>query len=243
VFRGAGTPVQALAGMRSDQDAAGPNLRYVRALLESGNATAALARARSLHDANPGAPAAAILLGDCLMANGDYAGAGDLFEQAANMRFDEAVLLRIADAWQRAGKPEKIQRALGLFLRENPMNLEAQRLLAAYMLAAGEHDRALTLLQSMRARIGNEDALLMTQLSYAHIGLGQMEKALPFAAHAYRLAPMNAVTTDAFGWALFKARGAKPEALELLRKAAQLAPQEAQVQRHLKEAQAVLNAA
>lgn len=240
VFRGAGTPVEAMAGMRSDPESAGPNLRYVRALLESGDAKRALAQARSLYDANRGAPAAAILLGDCLMANGAYAEAGDLFEQGANMRFDEAALLRIADAWQRAGKPEKLQRALGLFLRENPMNIEAQRLLAAYMLAAGEHDRALVLLESMRARIGNEDVLLMTQLSYAQIGVGQPEKALPYAAHAYRLAPMNAVATDAFGWVLFKARGATPEALELLHKAAQLAPREAQVQRHLREA---LNAA
>tara|TARA_R110000782_G_scaffold117364_1_gene207522 strand:- start:21356 stop:23299 length:1944 start_codon:yes stop_codon:yes gene_type:complete len=236
VYRGAGDPAQVAGAADADPTLAAPNLRYIRALLEAGQGQAALARARQLAAANPGAPAAFVALGDCLMDMGRYAQAARAYERAADMRFREDVALRLVDAWQKAGNQEKAQRALGLFLAQNPMNVEGQRLAAAYLLGAGDTDRALALLSNLQSRLGSEDALLMADLARVWIAKGEPHRALPYAAHAYRLLPMSAVTADIFGWTLLKARGANAPAKELLEKAAQLAPGEPLVRQHLAEA-------
>ncbi len=236
VYRGAGRPDAIVAQADADPAAAAPNLRLIRALIEAGQGQAALARARSLASANPGVPAAHLALGDCLLASGLPGEAAGAYARAANLRFDEGTALRLVDAWRRAGDEEKARQALGLFAVQNPMNVEAQRLSAQLLLAAGEYARALRLLSGLRVRLGNEDALLMADIAHAHIGLGQFDQALPFAAHAYRLLPASAPTGDVFGWALFKARRDDPRAIELLRKAEMLAPDEPLVKLHLGEA-------
>jgi len=111
--------------------------------------------------------------------------------------------------------------------------VEGQRLVASLLLAAGEHDRAWRLLSVLRARLGNRDALLMTDMARALVGLRQPERALPYAAHAYRLQPMSAVTSDIFGWTLLRAGRSRAQARELLEKARSLAPGEPLVQWHL----------
>lgn len=233
VYRGAGKPEAALAAADADPAGIAPNLHYIRALLEAGQRDAAIARARALAAANPGAPAAHLALGDCLAAAGQYGEAAPAYERAANMRFDENVALRLADAWRRAGQAAKAQRVLGLFLAQNPMSVEGQRLAASLMLAAGEGERALTLLNGLRERLGNHDALLMADIARAHLGLGQARQALPYAAHAYGLQPASAVTSDIFGWTLFSAGLHPDNARELLEKANGIAPAEPLVQLHL----------
>jgi len=235
VFRGAGDPAQAAGEANADARAAAPNIRYIRALLQVGQRDAALARARSLATANSGAPDAWIALGDCLIAARRPAEAAKVYERAAGLRFRADVALRLAEAWRLAGQPDRARYVLGLFLSQNPQDIDALRLAATLMLAAKDYDRALTLLESLRARLGNEDALLMADLARAHIGTGDAAAALPFAVHAYRLMPASAVGSDIFGWALFKAGRDRKTALALLRKAAQLAPGEPVVREHLAE--------
>lgn len=240
VFKGAGVPA-AVAGAALAQPAdAYANLRYIRALLEAGQRQAALDQARSLRAANPGVPAALVVWGDCLTALGRYGEAAVAYEQAGDIRFSEAVALRIIDAWRRAGQPAKAQRALNLYLAQNPMSIEVSRLAASLWLAAGDYDRALPMLEALQQRLGNEDTQLMADLARAWIGKEVPAQALPFAAHAYRLQPANPVAADIFGWTLFKARGGSIAARDLLQKAAQLAPQEALVRLHLGEVYAAL---
>lgn len=238
VYRGAGSLAETAPDANVDPKAAAPNLRYIRALLEAGQVQAALSRARALHAANPGAPAAAIALGDCLIASGRPAEAAVAYEAAGNLRYDEDTALRLVDAWRRAAKPERAEYALRLLLWQNPMSVAAQRLAASYWLAAGDYGRAWGMLDAVRERLGNEDALLMANLATVHIGMDEAEAALPYAAHAYRLMPASAVTSDAFGWALFNAAPEDGRALELLQKAEALAPKEPLVQWHLGEAYA-----
>lgn len=231
-YRGAGRPDDLITQADADPSAA-TNLRLIRKLMEAGQGQAALARARSLAVAKPGAPEALIALGDCLLASGPPEDAAIAYARAANLRFDENTALRLVDAWRRAGQEDKARQALGLFAVQNPMNVEAQRLLGQLLLAAGEYRRALRLLSGLRNRIGNEDALLMADIAHAYVGLGKAGEALPFAAHAYRLMPASAVASDALGWTLFRARGADSRAIELLRKAETYAPGEPLVKLHL----------
>ncbi|MBP6030549.1 MAG: tetratricopeptide repeat protein [Sphingobium sp.] len=238
VYRGAGTIAETAPSANAGPRLAAPNLRYMRALLEAGQVEAALARARALQAANPGAPAAALALGDCLIAAGKPAEAAAAYEAAGNLRYDEDVALRLMDAWRRAGKRDRAEYALRLLLWQNPMSMAGQRLAASYWLAAEDYPRALALLEGLSARLGNEDALLMANLAHAHIGMGDAQAALPYAVHAYRLLPASAVTSDALGWALLMAAPEDKRAVELLEKALTLAPAEPLVQWHLGEAYA-----
>lgn len=238
VYRGAGTPAQTVAAANIDPSSAAPNLRYIRALLEAGEEETAVKRAQILAADNPGAPAAFVALGDCLMAAGRYGEAAGAYERAGNMRFDKEVALRLIDSWRRAGEPAKAARMLELFVAQNPMNVEGQRLAASFLLAAGEFDRTLAILRNLSARLGNQDALLMADMARAHLGLAENDEALPFAAHAYGLMPASAVTSDIFGWTLFKAEPGDRRSIELLEKAQALAPAEALVKLHLGQAYA-----
>lgn len=233
VFKGAGTPGETAGAALTAPAEADPNLRYIRALLQAGQPGAALERARGLATANPGAYAAQLVLGDALGANGRHGDAALAYQRAANIRFTQDAALRLVDAWRRAGRPEEARKALGLYIAQNPQSLESARLAAAFYLAAGEPGRALPLLRAIEARIGPSDALLMTDIARAMLATGDGEGALPYAAHAYRLAPAHPVATDTLGWALFQARGASMVARDLLEKAHDLAPAQPLVQYHL----------
>lgn len=233
VYLGAGNPVATATAADADAAAMAPNLRHIRALLEAGQGDAAITRARMLVAANPGTPAAYVALGDCLAAADRFSEAATAYEQAGNMRFDEAVALRLVDTWRRIGDTAKAQQVLDLFLAQNPMNVEGQRLAASFLLASGQYGRALALLSSMRERLGNGDALLMTDTARAYAGLNRAEAALPYAAHAWRLQPASAVAADILGWTLFQADAKDRRALELLEKAQMLAPGEPLVKLHL----------
>jgi Flp pilus assembly protein TadD len=62
---------------------------------------------------------------------------------------------------------------------------------------------------------------------------------LVYARAAYRLSPMNPATTDAYGWALYQL-GENGSALQLLEKAASIAPEHAVLRWHLGQAYADL---
>ncbi len=233
VYRSDGQADSFAAAANASPTQIAPNLLYIRALVQGGRTEAAISQARGLAQANPGAPATWMALGDSLMASRRYPDAAFAYERSANIRFRQDVALRLTDAWRRAGSRPKAERALGLFVAQNPMDVEGQRLVASFALGAGEYDRAFRLLSLLRQRLGSEDALLMTDMARALIGLDQTERALPYAAHAYRLLPMSAVTSDIFGWTLFRAGRDGPQARELLEKARSLAPREALVQWHL----------
>ncbi|MFO1259932.1 MAG: tetratricopeptide repeat protein [Sphingomonadaceae bacterium] len=240
VYRGAGSLSETAPDANANPRTAAPNLRYIRALLEAGQVGSALARAKALQAANPGAPAAAIALGDCLIAYGKPADAAKAYEAAANLRYDEVTALRLVNAWGKAGKRDRSEYALRLLLWQNPMNIAGQRLAASYWQAGGDVIRSAALLSVLRSRAGSNDAVLMANLAYAYTDDGSAESGLPYAVHAYRLLPASAVTSDALGWALFNAAPNDNRAVELMEKAAQITPREPLVRWHLGEAYAAL---
>ena len=233
VFRGAGELPRLAAGAVAESMAAGPNVRYIRALLEAGQTEMALLRATALARTHVGFPEASLLQGDCLMAAGRLREGAAAYRHSANMRFDENVAFRLIEAWQRIGDRREAARVLGLLLAQNPMNVDGQRLAASLLLADGEYDRALAVLSALQMRLGNEDALLMADIARAYVGMGKARRALPYAAHAWRLMPGSAVASDIFGWAVLKASPGDARALELLEKAQSLAPHEPLVKLHL----------
>jgi tetratricopeptide (TPR) repeat protein len=223
-------------------DAAPAVIPYVRALLSTGQAGAAVSRATALRNANMGAPAAHVILGDALLAAGQPDKAARAYEQAADLRFSEDVALRLVSAWRRAGQPERAAQILSLYLSQNPGSFEATRIAASAWLSVHNWDRAIALLEPLSARAGNNDALLMADLAWAWLGKGGnvgKARALAYAAKAYRLQPLNPVAADVYGWTMLQA-GQKQRAVDVLEKALALAPGHPMLKGHLDRAYAAV---
>lgn len=226
------------AQANADSRAAGPNISYVRVLLSRGDDGQALARAATLRDANRGAPEAHVALGDTLAEVGRWDQAANNYVAAANLYYSENVAMRLAAAWTRAGHPARADQTLALYVQQNPGSIAANRLAASAWMRSGDWARAIDALEAARARIGNEDAYLLADLSWANLGLGATARALIYAEHAYRLFPASPITTDTYGWALFKAQGSSRASIDLLEKAVALPPDNALLAQHLKAARA-----
>lgn len=219
-----------------DPDAIVP---LIRALIAGGDKGAALAKAQDIAARNPGAPGAQLVLGDLLMLLNRPGDAVAPYQKAADLRFDEPVMLRLIEALDRAGRREDAANALALFLSQNPGDVAALRLSAHWQLVAGDYDAAIDSLEDLRARIGDGDAALNADLAAAYTGAGETGTAVDFGEAAYGLSPANPLVVDAYGWALFKG-GDKEGGLELLQKAVILAPKHPGLRWHLAQIYAAL---
>ncbi len=205
---------------------------YIRALLATGDLAQATRAAQMVADANPGAPAAQLVLGDTLAAGGRFAAAATAYARAAATRFDEPTMLRLVDARDRAGQRREASAALSLFLGQNPNNVTALRLAGQWQLAAGDAAAAVDTLETLRTMVGDRDAALLADLSAAYALAGQSGPAVDYAAAAYALAPANPLVVDAYARALVRA-GNAGAALPLAVKAVRLAPGHAGIRLHL----------
>lgn len=209
-------------------------LGVIRALVDSGNTAGAIARARTLVAASPGAPAAQLALGDTLAAAGRYGEAIPVYARAADLTFDEPTMLRLVDALGRTGRTREAAASLALYLSQNPQSLPGQRLLGHWQVAAGDFAPAIEALEGVRRRTGNRNASVLTDLALAYAGDGDGEIAARYGRAAYALAPMNADVADAYGVAL-AATGDRDGARQLLVKAMSLAPGNAAIAAHLRQ--------
>ena len=237
---GSDAPIDALGAKRDrapDDPVAAVGL--IRGLIDQGRTEAALAEAQRVARRYPGAPQAHLLVGDALMLADRSAEAARAYAQAADLRFDEATMLRLVDALDQSGKRQDAAAVLATFLSQNPGNIAAERLTAHWQIAGGQWDAAIALLEGLRARIGNRDAALMGELSLAYAGADDLDAARIYAAAAYRYAPLNPAAADAFGWVLYQS-GDNAAALELLQKAVSIAPGHSGLRWHIAQIQAEL---
>lgn len=204
-------------------------------LILAGRAGEALPVAARLRSQNPGVPAAWVLEGDALLALGRVAEAAKAYRAAANLEFSESNALRLIEALRRTGDEAQALKVLALFLEQNPRNLPAQRLLGDHYLAAGDWDRAIKVLESIRHRLGNRDASLLNALAWGWLGKGDQERALIFAKAAYDLSPTNPATVSTYGWFLVKSRQDAKTGILLLEKSVATRPDHAGLRYQLAE--------
>jgi Flp pilus assembly protein TadD len=222
------------ATLADAKDAPGdPNyvLGVIRAQLTAGDVVGAVARARRLVAASPGAPAAQLALGDALSVGGRFAEAAMVYARAASLGFDEPTMLRLVDAWGRAGRPREAAAALSLYLQQNPQSLSGRRILGHWQAANGDADAAIETLEGVRRIAGNRDAALLADLATAYATSDEGAVARRYARAAYALAPMNAAVCDAYAVAL-AADGELVGARQLAVKAVRLAPNDPVIAAH-----------
>ncbi|MBV8686179.1 MAG: tetratricopeptide repeat protein [Alphaproteobacteria bacterium] len=213
-----------LAALRAEAEAKGNDapaqVALIRALLGRGQGGEAVARARRLEAANPGAPDAHVLAGDSLGITGDFAGAAEAYRRAANIAFTEPVALRLIEALRNAGDTRGAAQVLSLFIAQNPESVPAQMLAANALLQARRWDAAILRYERLRARLGDRDSTLLNNLAWAYSETGDYEAGLPLARKAWALEPRNAATADTLGWILFKSGRDRTRGLALLRQGA-----------------------
>jgi tetratricopeptide (TPR) repeat protein len=199
-------------------DSSHPGAVAVGQLLVAGRQGEALARARQMQAAMPGAADVHLLAGDVLAAGGNHKGAAEEYRRAANLAFTESSALRLIGALGRAGDGAAADGVLQLFAAQNPRNLSAQQMLAARAMAAGQWEEAAARYERLRARIGNGDAALLNNLAWAYAKADDYDRAAAYARRAWTLAPGNPATAETLGWALYR-RGDVAQGLALLQAA------------------------
>ena len=97
-------------------------------------------------------------------------------------------------------------------------------LLAGRRMQARDWAGAITIYEDLRRRIGNNDATILNNLAWAYAQKGDYRRAIPMARHAWELDPNNPVTSDTYGWLLYKSGRDKALAMTLIGQAARGAP-------------------
>lgn len=220
-----GSLLGAADAARREPDNARVVLPYIRLLAAAGELDNAFAEAVRLQNGNPGVADAHLVVGDIESERGNLSAAIAAYEKARAISFTEPVMLRLVDALARIGDQKAADDSLAAFLAYNPTNLTGLRLAGYRNLDAGQYRNAAILLERVRARVGNNDSLLLANLARAYAGFGNLDKASEYAAIAYRVAPMNAMVTKVYADVL-KRSGKRPKAAREL--AAKVKAQSAQ---------------
>lgn len=148
-----GQPLGALALNYSDApNFAGNAVPYIRGLIGAGDDQRAIAVADRLRLANPGAAEAWLLSGDARLMAGDKVGALDNYGRAALIRFNLPTLVRIDHVLRALGRSRQANEMVARFLRQNPANPQAMKLLAFGRDAMDDHAGAERLEAVLRSR-------------------------------------------------------------------------------------------
>jgi cellulose synthase operon protein C len=209
---------------------------HVRLLLASSNIAQARSEIAELIQGNNGVADAHILMGDIETIAGNSGAAIAAYERARAISFSTPVMIRLVNAYRKAGKGDAARRLLSDFLAFNPSSLAAIRLAAYDHLDNKRWREAIPGLLAMRDRIGYNDAILNANLARAYSGAGNHKAALREAALAYRIAPANPMVTFVFGETLLAAGKHDTQARSMLTKASKLVPDDLAIKKALEAA-------
>lgn len=195
-----------------------------------GKPEAALQIARQLQTSQPKLPVGHLLEGDVLLGQAKPAAAVAAFERAYALGRDAPIaVIKLHQAMDRAGQRGKADQLLAKWLAERPRNVSA-RLYAATLDQTPQQGAAIAAYQAVLGiEPNNIDALNNLAWAYAR---QKDARGLPYAERAYRLAADNPAVLDTLGWILLE-QGDTARGLPLLRQAATLAAQSADLRYHL----------
>jgi putative PEP-CTERM system TPR-repeat lipoprotein len=207
----------------------------LRANLEraAGNLDAAEARARDLAVKYPREASVHQLLGDVAMQRQRYGDAISAYTNASNLEQSARHTISLYMAFSRSGNDAKALALIQSWVRKNPADPEARRVLAGAYVQAGQLDLAQQQYEALSKTLPN-DASVLNDLAYIMLQRHQ-PGALAVAEKAYQLAPRDASVADTLGWALVEA-GQVEKGLRYLREAQVRAPSDPEIRDHLAEA-------
>ena len=228
------TTVQPLEAELPELDPVRP--LYAEALLRLGRPELAAAQLVPIVRAQQGNRQVAALLAEARLASKDPRGAMTALQAIADSpqaRPEELALM--ARAAKAAGDPRAAD-------YERRARQPAVQVLAADLSEAdaairrGDWAKAAIAYDRIIAATDGRSVLVLNNMAYAQSMLGNHAKARDFADRALQLAPENASVLDTAGWVRFRSGQDLDEARRLLRRAAELAPQNQTIKLHLAEA-------
>jgi putative PEP-CTERM system TPR-repeat lipoprotein len=201
------------------------------ALLDAGQgqSQSALARVQGLMIRRPNDPVVLELQGDVEMALKDPTKAADAYQNAQRLRPSAELAAKLYRVRLATHAPDP-QAPLEQWLTRDPQSWPIHDMLGEYYLGVGNVRSAVKEFQAAVA-VNGDDVLGLNNLAWS---LDQLRDpgAEAIAQRAYRLAPNVANVNDTLGWIL--ARGSQPAgAVDYLRHAAQLDPNDPNIQYHL----------
>lgn len=213
---------------------------YIRALYGRRDFGQAYAKAKQLQAGNPGASDAHILVADTAMARNDFSEALAALESARKIHFSESVMLRMIDVLRATGAMQQSGEVLAQYLSYTPNSIAGLRWMAYEHLETENWEIAGRILENLRKRIGDNDALIMAGLAQAYTGLGQTKKAINAGRIAYRVQPSSPVVSHLYGLALLADETRGKDAIDLIQKAVTIVPENATYRRSLAKAISVV---
>ena len=190
-------PAGVLALRWNDRGGQAAAVAYVRKLIDSGALAQAIGVAEAARAANPGSGGAQVLAGDAQLAAGNASAALDRYRAAARVRLDDGLLVRLLDAAVRSGRAPEAAGLAEAYLASHPQSRMAARIYAALAIGARDWKRARTLLENLRARGGERDVRLLSELALAQLRTGDKEAALATAREAHALLRGSLVAGEA----------------------------------------------
>lgn len=198
--------------------------------LNAGNAAQALRLSRQLQSSIPDSPVGYLLEGDALMVEKAYLKAAGRYEKALSLARNGGIAVKLHSAYSAAGKQAIADGRLQDWLKLAPDDLGARYYLATsaqknrqYGLAIDQYETILTKRP--------DDPVVLNDLASAYDQVKDA-RALPTAERAYKLKPDEAPIGDTLGWMLVQ-QGNMQRGLEILREAANKAPNGVEIRMHL----------
>ena len=176
-----------------------------------------------------------LLEGEIRLAQRRYDAAAQSFRRALERSPEWNTSLRLAMSLQLAGLDDDVESVYRAWLEREPSHVDARLLLASSLQQSRRTDEAIAEYERVLA-IDEKNVVALNDAAWLYHERGD-ERALGLARRAVEAAPESAAVLDTLGWIMVNA-DLDAEGFEHLAKAAQLAPEDPEIQYHLAFAQA-----
>ena len=205
--------------------------QQVRLELQSGKPGEAEKQAQALLAQSGGSAETQRLMGEIRMSQKRYADAVSAYRAALAKESSESSVFGLYDALMASGQIADAAALMSDWRTRYPRNRLAAHALGESWLALKDAARARTVYTEL-VRTDPKDARAHNNLAHVLLQLGDA-KALAHAEQAHALAPSQPQVNDTLGWVLVQ-QGQVEKGLRYLREAALRAPENTEIQAHLK---------
>ncbi|MGA8056335.1 MAG: XrtA/PEP-CTERM system TPR-repeat protein PrsT [Burkholderiales bacterium] len=210
-------------------DYADAQRQIVAVQLAAGKAEDALAEARAVQKAKPKEALGFALEGDVLASQKKFAEAVIVYREAMRLQPAAPYVIRLHGLTEAAGKGAEGEAIAAKWIKDNPKDAVVRHYLADRELKQKDYRDAARLYKEVLA-VQPNNAVVLNNLAWA-LNETKDPSALSVAEKALSLAPTSPVVADTLGWILLS-RGETKRGVELLKKAAAVAPNAAEIRLH-----------
>lgn len=171
-------------------------------------------------------------------AEGDFDSAITNLKKYYDYSFSPRTALIVSRAMLNNGQKNASLEILESHLERDPSNFKVRITLAEKYAADGNYQRAVEHYRQLNTQYP-KNIVVLNNLSWQLLKLGDTEAAMGPAESAYQLAPENPTVIDTYGFMLMK-NGNLAKAEEIFKEALELAPEKTVIQEHLREAQSMM---